>query len=310
MARELLDWKKKHAVDLRYVVIINCWAMGQTPQKGRATSISITRTRVSAKQRRSCSLALSSLAQRYEMRRWEHPSDRVASPRSVAGRLARDELGTERRPPTRNVTHFARRRELCGSAQLKREMLEWSMGRWMREPALTDAYCSISDAKSTIALAFSTDGELFASTNGDHTVKVFWCNTWKHVRTLRGHERTPWTVKFHPHDRHILASGSLDQTVRVWNVATGECLHRKDFLFVVSCISFHSSGELLAVTAGKRISLWRWDEPRDDDATLPRRPSVSVMLEGEQPQRCVAFKVKYRPIFPICHTPFSPYFRN
>ena len=243
------------------------------------------------------------------MRRWEHPSDRVASPRSVAGRLARDELGTERRPPTRNVTHFARRRELCGSAQLKREMLEWSMGRWMREPALTDAYCSISDAKSTIALAFSTDGELFASTNGDHTVKVFWCNTWKHVRTLRGHERTPWTVKFHPHDRHILASGSLDQTVRVWNVATGECLHRKDFLFVVSCISFHSSGELLAVTAGKRSSLWRWDEPRDDDATLPRRPSVSVMLEGEQPQRCGAFKVKYRPIFPICHTPFSPYFR-
>ena len=31
---------------------------------------------------------------------------------------------------------------------------------------------------------------------------------------LTGHERTPWTVKFHPRSRRILASGSLDQSVR------------------------------------------------------------------------------------------------
>jgi len=202
---------------------------------------------------------------------------------------------------------------------LAADVLQWSMGRWMSSPAQSSAYCRISEAKSTIALAFSADGELFASTHGDHTVKVFDCSTWAHKCTLRGHDRTPWTVKFHPHYRWILATGSLDQTVRVWDVQTGECLCRNDFGFVVSCISFHSSGELLAVTAGKRISLWRWQQGSQTttemmtDDTLPLRSNtgrrvfeflsgrgtasdevganpVSTMLEGEQPQRCVAFK--------------------
>jgi activator-of-BECN1-regulated-autophagy protein 1 len=74
---------------------------------------------------------------------------------------------------------------------------------------------------------------------------------------LTGHERTPWTVKFHPHNNRLLASGSLDQTVRIWDVSTKQCLCRHHFDFVVSCIAFHSSGELLAVAAGKRILLWR-----------------------------------------------------
>ena len=204
-------------------------------------------------------------------------------------------------------------------------------------------------AKSTIALAFSADGEYFASTHGDHTVKVrpplpcqetpgattamprptpwasshapaphravdgagtrggsgahghrgvgarathptrasagrcgrgvkrggaarsqvaawslpplpgqvFRCATWTVECVLTGHERTPWTVKFHPHNNRLLASGSLDQTVRIWDVSTKQCLCRHHFDFVVSCIAFHSSGELLAVAAGKRILLWR-----------------------------------------------------
>ena len=51
----------------------------------------------------------------------------------------------------------------------------------------------------------------------------------------------------------LLASGSLDQTVRIWDVSTRQCLCRPHFDFVVSCIAFHASGELLAVAAGKRI---------------------------------------------------------
>ncbi|EOD29227.1 hypothetical protein EMIHUDRAFT_203781 [Emiliania huxleyi CCMP1516] len=117
----------------------------------------------------------------------------------------------------------------------------------MAPHGLQSGYCALSGAKSTIALAFSTDGTYFASTHGDHTVKarrvaspaagapvhmlkpararasrqVFDSSSWAIRAVLTGHERTPWTVKFHPRSRRILASGSLDQSLWMWMVPLG-----------------------------------------------------------------------------------------
>ena len=63
--------------------------------------------------------------------------------------------------------------------------------------------------KSTISVAFSADHRRFASTHGDHTVKVVDFDSKEVVSTLVGHPRTPWTVKFHPTDPDIVASGCL-----------------------------------------------------------------------------------------------------
>ena len=217
-----------------------------------------------------------------------------SSPRSVADAVAdahqqREQLG--RRRPPHNIATLLREREILHgrrAANVRHEMLQWSTACWMRGPTHKSDYCNIAQAKSTIALAFSPDGELFASTHGDHTVKVFVCATWKQLCVLSGHERTPWTVKFHPSDKRIIASGSLDQTVRVWDITTRQTIRRHQFHFVVSCISFHSSGKFLAVTASKRISLWEWEGRDDamDTDDAPAAPPVRVLLEGEQPQRC------------------------
>ena len=42
--------------------------------------------------------------------------------------------------------------------------------------------------------------------------------------TLEGHTDNVWSVVFSP-DGKMLASGSWDQTVRLWNVNTGQLLH-------------------------------------------------------------------------------------
>lgn len=65
--------------------------------------------------------------------------------------------------------------------------------------------------------------------SGDHTVKLSCCSTGRLVRVLSGHRRTPWVVRFHPRKPHLLASGSLDHEVRLWDASTGQCIARHTF---------------------------------------------------------------------------------
>lgn len=72
---------------------------------------------------------------------------------------------------------------------------------------------------STIAIAMACDGLTFATTHGDHTVKVFDFANGKQIRNFVGHPRTPWTLKYHPVDPNIIASGCLGFQVRGGNLA-------------------------------------------------------------------------------------------
>ncbi|CAM9507890.1 unnamed protein product, partial [Phaeothamnion confervicola] len=118
--------------------------------------------------------------------------------------------------------------------------------------------------KSTIASAFSPDGKMVATTHGDHTVKLSCCHSGRLLRVLRGHPRTPWTVKFHPTDSRLLASGCLGCTVRVWDGETGKCLHTASASGSIISLAFHPDDGLLAVAAGIFVYLWdykNWREP-------------------------------------------------
>lgn len=70
-------------------------------------------------------------------------------------------------------------------------------------------YSLPSSVSSTIAISLSCDGRTVATTHGDHSVKIFVFISGIQIRVFRGHPRTPWTVKYHPSDPNILASGCL-----------------------------------------------------------------------------------------------------
>ncbi|MBE9044554.1 pentapeptide repeat-containing protein [Pleurocapsales cyanobacterium LEGE 10410] len=71
---------------------------------------------------------------------------------------------------------------------------------------------------------FSSDGQTLAGgCCHKHTVKLWNTNTGEYKNTLQGHEGWLWSVAFSP-DGRTLASSSDDETIRLWNVATGECL--------------------------------------------------------------------------------------
>jgi WD40 repeat protein/serine/threonine protein kinase len=78
------------------------------------------------------------------------------------------------------------------------------------------------------------------------------------VRTLTGPTVLVWSVSFSP-DGSLLASGSWDDTIKLWRVADGSLVRTlKGYLGFVFSVSFSPNGSLLA--SGNRdntIKLWR-----------------------------------------------------
>ncbi|KAI4349322.1 hypothetical protein L6164_009924 [Bauhinia variegata] len=126
---------------------------------------------------------------------------------------------------------------------------------------LSAKYCPLlPPPRSTIAAAFSPDGKVLASTHGDHTVKIIDFETGSCLKVLIGHRRTPWVVRFHPLHPQILASGSLDQEVRLWDANTSECIVSHHFYRPIASIAFHAKGEILAVASGHKLYIWHYNK--------------------------------------------------
>lgn len=141
-----------------------------------------------------------------------------------------------------------------GERLFRRELLELRcvsdcVGQYLVLPETT---------KSTISITFSPDKRRFASTHGDHTVKIVDFASSRVVATLWGHPRTPWTVKFHPIELDLVASGCLGFEARIWSISTEKCVRRAEFDRAIISLSFDPSGEFLAVASGSHLYLWQY----------------------------------------------------
>lgn len=183
-----------------------------------------------------------------------------------------------RRPRGRTGYAFVQDRELGKACAACPDLVSWIEGQTLRR---LDAgrYVGLDRdsqlVRSTISIAFSHDGRFFASTHGDHSVKVFEYPSGKQIACLDGHPRTPWTVRFHPTDSAIMATGCLGHECRVWNLRNAECVRKHSFSASISCVSFTPDGSLLAVTSGKNLLLWNYTE-----TTSTASRSTSTELDG------------------------------
>ncbi|KAK4792753.1 hypothetical protein SAY86_023188 [Trapa natans] len=163
----------------------------------------------------------------------------------------------------------------------RRSLISWVEAESLHN--LSAKYCPLlPPPRSTIAAAFSPDGKTLASTHGDHTVKIIDCQTGSCLKVLMGHRRTPWVVRFHPLYSEILASGSLDHEVRLWDANTAECIGSRDFYRPISSIAFHAQGELLAVASGHKLYIWHYNRRGET-------PPPAIVLRTRRSLRAVHF---------------------
>jgi hypothetical protein len=63
-------------------------------------------------------------------------------------------------------------------------------------------------------------------------------------------------VTFHPRTSHILASGSLDHEVRIWNARSSECISTFKFGRPIASLAFHAHGDIIGIASGHQLYIW------------------------------------------------------
>jgi len=116
------------------------------------------------------------------------------------------------------------------------------------------------------AVRWDSEGHFLASCGADCAVKVWNVLTGACLHDFREHTREVVCIALspsssssssHSHSRPLLASGSMDTTVKIWDIAHGKCsLTIAKHVHPVTTVAFSSLGDALVTGAHERLSMW------------------------------------------------------
>uniref|UniRef100_A0A2N9G4W9 CTLH domain-containing protein n=1 Tax=Fagus sylvatica TaxID=28930 RepID=A0A2N9G4W9_FAGSY len=112
-------------------------------------------------------------------------------------------------------------------------------------------------------LEFSHNGKYLASSSKDQSAIIWEVKEDGHVslkHVLTGHKKPVSMVSWGPGDQQLLTCG-LEEVIRRWDVASGDCLHvyEKNGVGLVSCGWFPDGRGIFSGMTDKSICLWNLD---------------------------------------------------
>jgi WD40 repeat protein len=124
------------------------------------------------------------------------------------------------------------------------------------------------------AVAFDPSGRQLASTGGEAgtpgDIKVLAVPSGRLVHVLKGHTDVVTALAYHPR-RHLLASASLDRTIRLWNLdKADEVRVLQGHTGPVRSLAFSPDGTLLASGGDRTVRLWHYDADPTDQGRAVR----------------------------------------
>jgi len=126
---------------------------------------------------------------------------------------------------------------------------------------------------SVLSIALNPDCQVLASGHEDQSVRLWDFHRGQCLQTLQGHSDRVWSVAFAPQrvavsadrendsdspDAAVLATGSADRTIKLWNYRTGKCLRTlPGHTSWIWSVAFSPDSQYLASTSyDQTVKLW------------------------------------------------------
>jgi WD40 repeat protein len=173
---------------------------------------------------------------------------------------------TPARPPVPEIKPTQPVKEAVSSLAYDPKGAILAVGRYARieihrSPSREAAQNLAGPAGQVLGVAFSPDGALLAAAGGNPSqfgeVRIWEVETWREVKTFRGHRDQLLALAFSP-DGTRIATASYDRSIKLWDVKSGAELQTlKDHTEAVFAIAFSPDGQRLASASSDRtVKIW------------------------------------------------------
>src|SRR5262245_42431183 len=146
------------------------------------------------------------------------------------------------------------------------------------------------------ALAFSTDGKVLASAEGNNSpgfrglgtpasgygvIRLWDPGSGKELRRLEGHRGVIRSLAFSPNGKFLVSAGD-DKQIRLWAVSTGQDVQQVSPGAIVHCVVFSPDGSNLA-WSGPYHAIHLWDIVRNKEVRSLRGPKGGAVVHAFSP---------------------------